>query len=149
MSLYSTPSTSTTEKTALLVSKLGELKQIRVLDVNTLIGGLLVGAGAAVGGLLLGPRGLAMGGMMAATAVGTVGQNIILTLADVIRNMDWNRKERLTSLIWKIISTLIKGAAVLSVSALLEKIVTDPKLLSIVKGAVGKFLSGEMNLLMI
>ncbi|XP_067013538.2 protein Nazo [Anabrus simplex] len=153
MSKLRNPQSASTKQMTMLVEKLGDAKQIRVLkgapEMETVASCMLVGASAVFGGLLLGPRGIALGGAFGAAAVNTFCQEIVVSLADVMRRMTSNLKEQLAELIKRVIVRHISNFAEYCIDTLLTKILGNNKLLSEIKAVIRSFLLQKMNLMML
>ena len=67
-----------------VITTVGDDEQIRVAVKESVKGGLIAGTSCAVGGLLLGPMGLAVGGAVGGAAAAYMAQNAFRPVSTVI-----------------------------------------------------------------
>jgi len=78
-----------------LMATLAEEEKLQVAVTNSLLGGLVAGTATVLGGLLMGPVGLAVGGTVGGTVSYLRSRNKFISVAEILINMDPKLKERL------------------------------------------------------
>jgi len=78
-----------------LFATLAEEEKLQVAVTNSLLGGLVAGTATVLGGLLMGPVGLAVGGTVGGTVSYLRSRNKFISVGEILMNMDPKLKERL------------------------------------------------------
>ncbi|KAI0234732.1 hypothetical protein LSAT2_014946 [Lamellibrachia satsuma] len=78
-----------------LLAQLADDTELRVTVKESLKGGVITGAAAVIGGVLLGPPGLAIGGALGGTAAAYSAHGKFESVGSVIRRMDDEKRKML------------------------------------------------------
>ncbi|XP_076333567.1 protein C19orf12 homolog [Tachypleus tridentatus] len=116
-------------------------ENLKVTVNESVKGGLLTGTSAALGGLLMGPVGLAVGGAVGGCAASYMAADKFKPVVEVLQEMSYDKKKRLAQAVKNVISNLnitdvAKLAVLLSRNTAVRKMVID---------AVISFLRNELN----
>lgn len=126
-----------------VVSQLTEDKNVRVTVNESLKGGCITGGAAALGGLLMGPPGIALGGIIGGCTAAAMSRNKFKSLPQVIaQDMTYEQRESLARSVYNVMQELrIEDTALL-----LPILLNDPCAKAAVLKAVFMFLQNEMQL---
>ncbi|XP_013777327.1 protein C19orf12 homolog [Limulus polyphemus] len=124
-----------------LLMILASEENLKVTVNESVKGGIVAGTSAAVGGLLMGPVGLAVGGAVGGCAACYIARDKFKPVVQVIQEMSNDKKERLVDAVTDVTSNLnitdvARLAVLLSGNAAVRKMVID---------AMMSFLSNELN----
>lgn len=126
-----------------VVSQLTENKHVRVTFRESLMGGVLTGVTAGVGGILLGPIGLAIGGTVGGISCYAMKKDQFKPISEVIMNdMTDEQRKRLAASINAVIADL----HVEDIALLLPLLLNSPRVKEAVLRSVFAFLQNEMSL---
>ena len=88
-----------------VIEVIADKKQLKVTVDRSVKGGIIAGVATGIGGLLLGPIGLAIGGAVGGTAAyATSGE--FKPVSEVLRTLDHQQKEKLLEIVTNIIDKL-------------------------------------------
>ncbi|GFT64004.1 uncharacterized protein NPIL_530701 [Nephila pilipes] len=128
-----------------LLCTLAEEERLKVTLSESLKGGLITGAGAAVGGLLLGPIGFPIGGALGGGVAAVTCGNKFQPVSQVIATMSQERRERLANKIRNIMNK-IDVTDVVVFTALISG---DFSVRNRVVGALVDYLRHEMSMALV
>ncbi|XP_076333568.1 protein C19orf12 homolog [Tachypleus tridentatus] len=116
-------------------------ENLKVTVTESLKGGIITGTSAALGGLLMGPVGLAVGGAVGGCAASYMAADKFKPVVEVLQEMSYDKKKRLVDAVTDVTSNLnitdvAKLAVLLSGNTAVRRMVID---------AVISFLRNELN----
>ncbi|XP_063233776.1 protein C19orf12 homolog [Bacillus rossius redtenbacheri] len=124
-------------------SVLAESRNMRVTVKESFKGGCVAGASTMVGGLLLGPAGMLIGGIVGACSAAAMGRGKFRPVADVLlHDMTASQQERLAQSLRSVLADVrVEDAALL-----LPLLMNNANLQTLVVRELVGFLQGEMGL---
>ncbi|XP_060536160.1 protein C19orf12 homolog [Cylas formicarius] len=128
-----------------ICSLLAQQENLRVTLIESGKGALIAGFGAFFGGLLAGPPGLAIGGVVSSIGAAWYGQGTYKSVAQVISEMSSNQRRALAEAVTKAIEKTKPQDFVGALSLIL----TSASLKDVVIAELGSFLMREMQLQMV
>ncbi|KAK6641806.1 hypothetical protein RUM44_013523 [Polyplax serrata] len=124
------------------LAELCEQEGMTAALTNSFRGGLITGTCALLGGLLLGPRGLAIGGIMGGVASTVSSTNNFESAASIIMKMNPNDRTRLCMKVFRAVGHLAGN----NVAALLTLLVNSPHVKNVALDQIRRFLQDSKNM---
>ncbi|XP_067007426.2 protein C19orf12 homolog isoform X2 [Anabrus simplex] len=126
-----------------VLATLSEQQNLRVAVKESFKGGCIAGAGAMVGGMLLGPPGLAIGGIVGACSASVMARNKFRPVAHIILyDMTPRQQQQLATSIRAIVDDFRVEDAAMLLPLLLNNPTTHAAILSLVT----EFITREMRM---
>ncbi|CAD6227525.1 GSCOCG00001208001-RA-CDS [Cotesia congregata] len=101
-----------------VLCEITEIKSMRVAVKSSLQSGVVVGTAAAVGGLLLGPRGIAIGGLAASLGTAMAMERRFKSVPEILRN-DLTAKQK--NELMKAVRKLLTAKNIMTVAMLISE----------------------------
>ncbi|XP_034949616.1 protein C19orf12 homolog [Chelonus insularis] len=124
-----------------IICELNEIKAMRVTVNKCLSSGLMVGVAATLGGLLLGPRGIALGGIVAGVTASALNEGEFRSVPDILMN---DLSEEQTRRLANSIRSLLSQENIMTVAALSMRMMSEAGFRETLRSVIEMFLK-ELN----